>query len=530
MELNGRSRRLVAVFVAGCVIGLCATCYVSMSGGLGGGAASGSAENHRMSLANPRIVISKDERELRLYSGSRMVRCYHIGLGPRPAGHKLKEGDGRTPEGQYYVCTKNPRSRYYLSLGLSYPNIGDAERGLREGVITRRQYEAIAEAVRAGTTPLWNTGLGGEIFVHGNGAGSDWTLGCIALDNGDMRELYDAVEVGTAVTIVGGKAGGAGSEAFANAVNADRPIIAIQSRIDGGQWKHDKAIYPLKGQGVTLRVDEVPGAAVRWYEIAADISKNYKNANWPWEEEPYKWVGLAKIDYRREELRRFRGLRQVRLFDEEAGNCRFHGGRAGSFWFQVEVAKEGVVYRSAGIEDGDHRGLSPRVFRVSVRDGEGYLGYVTSFFNVPGLFGSVTYQSNNYIGVDCADVLMAAYGKWRGKAMEKNYNVAMLVNKWPKVKEFNLSGGRPDRAVRWDSDVYAGDLIAVRYRGGRQYQHIGALYEDANKNGVLDEEDVVVHAGPGPLHCSRLKEGSFDGHVVILRPYSARDRHGFAAP
>jgi murein L,D-transpeptidase YafK len=196
MEFNSRSRWIVAVFVAASVIGLCVTCYLSMSGGLGGGAEAGAPENHRMSLVNPRIVVSKDERQLRLYSGEKIVRSYRIGLGPCPVGHKLNEGDGRTPEGQYYVCTKNAKSRYYLSLGLSYPNIGDAERGLREGVITRRQYEAIAGAVRAGKTPLWNTPLGGEIFIHGNGAGSDWTLGCIALDNRDMRELYETVEVG----------------------------------------------------------------------------------------------------------------------------------------------------------------------------------------------------------------------------------------------------------------------------------------------------------------------------------------------
>lgn len=233
----------------------------------------------------------------------------------------------------------------------------------------------------------------------------------------------------------------------------------------------------------------------------------------------------------------FRGRWQIEPFDKEndtsvrdrkssslgslwnkAANSKFYHKDVGSFWFQVEVKKEGVIYRSPGIEDSDKKGLSPKVFRVSIRDGEGYIGYLTSFFNVPALFGSVTYQSNNYIGVDCADVLVAAYGKWKNKPIEKNYNVAMLVSQWPKVQEFDLLEGTADKQLKWGRDVRPGYFIAVRYRGCKQYQHIGALFSDANRNGVLDGGDLVIHAGPVPLHCSYLKEGNFDGHIVLLQP------------
>jgi murein L,D-transpeptidase YafK len=156
-------------------------------------------------LVGPKIVISKSNRRLYLYSDSKIVRSYHIGLGSRPTGDKVKEGDGRTPEGQYYVCIKNPKSRYYLSLGLSYPNVQDAERGLREGLISREQYQEIAEAISKGAKPPWDTRLGGEIFIHGHGGERDWTLGCIALDDRDIRELYDVVDAGTPVLIQAGK-------------------------------------------------------------------------------------------------------------------------------------------------------------------------------------------------------------------------------------------------------------------------------------------------------------------------------------
>jgi hypothetical protein len=201
-----------------------------------------------------------------------------------------------------------------------------------------------------------------------------------------------------------------------------------------------------------------------------------------------------------------------------SGADRFYHRDVGSFWFQVEVAHQGRVSYSPGIESCDERGLSTKVFRVAVRDGEGYLGYLTSFHNVPGVFGSVTYQSHNYLGVDCADVLMAAYGRWKGKAMEKNYNVAMLVTEWPHVHAFDLDAGTPTPKTRWSDDVRPGDLVAVRYDGARQYQHVGALYRDANANAILDGEDLVLHAGPWPLRASRLKEGNFDGHVVVMRP------------
>ncbi|MHC4545906.1 MAG: hypothetical protein ACYSYL_15535 [Planctomycetota bacterium] len=317
------------------------------------------------------------------------------------------------------------------------------------------------------------------------------------------------------------------SDAFANSVKHSVPTLLIQSSINGGPWVKSTAIYPLKGQKVALKVDKISGDKIRWYQIIPDTSKIYKNANMPWEkDDAYKWIGLAKIDYQRKELTGFQGRWQIEPFGKEndtsvrdrkssssrsswdkAANSKFYHEDVGSFWFQVEVKKEGVIYRSAGIEDSDKKGLSPKVFRVSVRDGEGYIGYLTSFFNVPALFGSVTYQSNNYIGVDCADVLVAA-----------NYNVAMLVSQWAKVQEFDLLEGIANKQLKWGRDVRPGYFIAVRYGGSKQYQHIGALFSDANLNGVLDGDDLIIHAGPVPLHCSYLREGNFDGHVVILQP------------
>ncbi len=155
----------------------------------------------KLPLVSPRIIVKKAQRKLLLYSGNKLVRTYQVGLGLSPVGDKVRQGDHRTPEGDFYIFTKNDKSAFYLSLGLSYPNTSHAERGLRDGLITRAQYDSIMRALKAKTGPPQNTKLGGDIYIHGNGAGSDWTWGCVALENYDVRELFDAVPVGTPVRI-----------------------------------------------------------------------------------------------------------------------------------------------------------------------------------------------------------------------------------------------------------------------------------------------------------------------------------------
>ena len=153
-------------------------------------------------LVSPRILVRKADRKLELYSEDVLLRTYKIGLGFSPVADKKQEGDGATPEGEFYVFVKNNRSAYYLSLGISYPNAEDADRGLRDGLINRGQHRAITEAIRKKTAPPQYTKLGGLIYIHGHGARTDWTLGCVALENEDVKELFDAVTVGTPVTIV----------------------------------------------------------------------------------------------------------------------------------------------------------------------------------------------------------------------------------------------------------------------------------------------------------------------------------------
>jgi murein L,D-transpeptidase YafK len=155
----------------------------------------------KLPLVNPKIIVKKGARRLRLFSSDEAVREFPVALGFRPEGDKVRQGDGRTPEGTFYVCVKNERSAFHLSLGLSYPNEEDAERGLRDNLITRRQYENINAAIKSKRRPPWDTRLGGEIFIHGNGSTGDWTWGCVALEDDHIKELFDVVPMGTTVVI-----------------------------------------------------------------------------------------------------------------------------------------------------------------------------------------------------------------------------------------------------------------------------------------------------------------------------------------
>jgi murein L,D-transpeptidase YafK len=164
----------------------------------------------RSSATQParRIVVEKAARLLRLFEDERLERSFPVALGRNAAADKAVEGDEATPVGEFYICAKNPRSKFFLSLCVSYPNLEDAERGLAAGLITPEEHAAIVTANRAKRLPPQHTGLGGEIYIHGqparfeSGRAKDWTRGCIALENPAMRELYERAELGMPVLIV----------------------------------------------------------------------------------------------------------------------------------------------------------------------------------------------------------------------------------------------------------------------------------------------------------------------------------------
>lgn len=154
-----------------------------------------------------RIRIEKSKRRLTLWQGRRCLYHCAVQLGRSPVGAKRREGDGRTPEGAYRVCARNPQSKFFRALGLSYPGVADAKGAFRAGQIDRATLRRIEAAHRRGSRPPWDTPLGGWIMLHGQpddgrSCAGDWTAGCVAVSNADMEWLFAHVRAGMRVVIL----------------------------------------------------------------------------------------------------------------------------------------------------------------------------------------------------------------------------------------------------------------------------------------------------------------------------------------
>ena len=150
-------------------------------------------------LKDAHFVVYKKQRIMELYSGDRLVKTYPVAFGFEPEGHKEMSGDGRTPEGEYYLF-KHKSPSFGKCFYISYPNIEDARVGLEKQLINQSQYDKIVKANEDKAKPLHETGLGGLILIHGtkdreeqNLTASNWTHGCIAMENEHILELLDAI-------------------------------------------------------------------------------------------------------------------------------------------------------------------------------------------------------------------------------------------------------------------------------------------------------------------------------------------------
>jgi len=164
--------------------------------------AGGVTKSATSPIRAPRIVVVKHERVLHLFDGERWVKSYRIGLGRSPEGPGSHPGDGQTPLGKFYICSRNRASRYHRFLGISYPDEAAVRRGLAEGLISQGQAEAIRTALREWRQPDWTTPLGGGIGLHGGGNDRDWTAGCIALTDQAIDELDAVMRLGDPVEIL----------------------------------------------------------------------------------------------------------------------------------------------------------------------------------------------------------------------------------------------------------------------------------------------------------------------------------------
>lgn len=135
------------------------------------------------------VLVKKSQNKMYLFQRSEVLKTYDIAMGFNPKGHKVQEGDGRTPEGDYRLTYKNQNSKFYRSIRIDYPNERDIELAKQRGIEP-----------------------GGDIVIHGmpNEAGNylgpikpqNWTLGCVAVRNHEMDQLWALIDEGTPIKIL----------------------------------------------------------------------------------------------------------------------------------------------------------------------------------------------------------------------------------------------------------------------------------------------------------------------------------------
>lgn len=151
------------------------------------------------------ITVYKNRRILEYRQGKRLILTCPVSLGFQLDGHKQCEGDGRTPEGRYRICSKNSLSKFCFSFGISYPSSRDARAALSERRISMAQALRIMIPSFLHLRPCWSTPLGGFIMLHGEspeGKTGDWTQGCIAISNEDIKKLASHVRKGEIIEIL----------------------------------------------------------------------------------------------------------------------------------------------------------------------------------------------------------------------------------------------------------------------------------------------------------------------------------------
>jgi murein L,D-transpeptidase YafK len=164
-------------------LGLVVTAIVGLAVPAGRAATAAAASERADS-----ILILKKDHALELLAGGKVIRSYKVALGSGGLAPKERAGDARTPEGHYIIDSRNEHSAYHKALHVSYPNDEDRRR-----------------AAKLGVSP------GGSIMIHGlpNGKGwigaahrmYDWTLGCVAVTDDEIEEIWKLAPVGTPVEI-----------------------------------------------------------------------------------------------------------------------------------------------------------------------------------------------------------------------------------------------------------------------------------------------------------------------------------------
>ncbi|MDD5688134.1 MAG: hypothetical protein PHE88_09930 [Elusimicrobia bacterium] len=304
--------------------------------------------------------------------------------------------------------------------------------------------------------------------------------------------------------------------------------------------------------------NELGKIEIQWYKVEPYMIHNklgsndpeipqfdyYANAHLPFCSKNRGWIGYDTIEYKETELVKFKNQWQINVDAHPTAKEYDINDGMGVMRYKVsikyfdETNKEKII-STPGKESTNYYGIKPDVHKIFFRYDNSYLGWMSSYFNVPGVFGSTEIQVKEYTGIDCADLVVASYNKSTDKNIPLT-NVSGLTGLLKKVvgniylfPDGNLydSTGENKKPVKIDfgGKIKPGDVIFFDYPEGDNmygyWDHVGVIYKDSGENGIpdniLNNYDLIMHAGFAEPHLSLLNDQGFVADnptkVMIMR-------------
>ena len=312
----------------------------------------------------------------------------------------------------------------------------------------------------------------------------------------------------TSVHVVASVDGGAASDAPAYA-RANQTVTLFALVRAGDAYYSDAPSPALANKHIkALPLARGPRIALAWSRIEPTHANTSNTASGTFRFEPIEYA-TTRID----------GATGASL----VANVRptltpDHGDGVGTMRFQLAVTQGDRTLATPGIDARRGRGsggLTDAVTRVTIRRDDTYLGFLTEMYGQPYVWASAglsdkTHQSERLEGSDCADLMV--YGMRRmGKQVKYTWTGGL-----PSVTRLLASGTRGEDGVYRDDAgkplpfPAAGDLVLFP-------RHVGALYADKGEQGVLDDEDLMIHTLFDSPKEQAIKDSGYAQYRVELR-------------
>jgi hypothetical protein len=300
---------------------------------------------------------------------------------------------------------------------------------------------------------------------------------------------------------------------------ADARIVGREA---GSGRFHPGPFAARVGDAIELRIErEVPeGSTVRWFALAPHMQhvdlappnegvSQYSNSVL-FGPNHGRWIGYDTIEYELVPI----GTGARLVLDRHPGPNGHDG--AGTAFVVASVESGDRIESTPSIDARDAIGLAGRVTRVSFRLDDSYLGWLSTYFAVPNVFGSTAGQVDRYLGADCADVLVGALRAAGKRSM--TYTSVGAIGTYARAMGEVMTLGE-DGVLRGEDgmtvdlvfgrDVLSGDFLAIDYSGAneelpRAWDHIAAVATDRGRAGRFDKDDLIWHMTPGGLEITPI--------------------------